>query len=58
MQITKQADYALRAMLYLARLEPNQRAATNQMCIRDRGKYDRARTLLNKVESISGFRCV
>ena len=31
MQITKQADYALRAMLYLARLEPNQRAATNRI---------------------------
>jgi len=31
MQITKQADYALRAMLFLARLEPNQRAATSQI---------------------------
>lgn len=31
MQITRQADYALRAMLYLARLESNQRAATNQI---------------------------
>ena len=31
MQITRQADYALRAMLYLARLEPNQRAATRQI---------------------------
>jgi len=31
MQITRQADYALRAMLYLAHLEPNQRAATNQI---------------------------
>ncbi|NLG99394.1 MAG: Rrf2 family transcriptional regulator [Chloroflexi bacterium] len=31
MQITRQADYALRAMLYLARLEPNQRAATSQI---------------------------
>lgn len=31
MQITRQADYALRAMLFLARLEPNQRAATNQI---------------------------
>jgi Rrf2 family protein len=29
MQITRQADYALRAMLYLAELEPNQRAATS-----------------------------
>ena len=29
MQITRQADYALRAMLFLARLQPNQRAATN-----------------------------
>jgi Rrf2 family protein len=28
MQITRQADYALRAMVYLARLEPNKRAAT------------------------------
>lgn len=31
MQITRQADYALRAMLFLARLESNQRAATSQI---------------------------
>jgi Rrf2 family protein len=31
MQITRQADYALRAMLYLAHLEPTQRAATSQI---------------------------
>lgn len=31
MQITRQADYALRAMLYLARLDSNKRAATNQI---------------------------
>jgi|UniRef100_A0A7C4PJG1 Rrf2 family protein len=31
MQITRQADYALRAMIYLARLEPSQRAATSQI---------------------------
>ncbi len=31
MQITRQADYALRAMLYLARLEPTERAATSQI---------------------------
>ncbi len=31
MQITRQADYALRAMLYLANMEPNQRAATSQI---------------------------
>ena len=31
MQITRQADYALRAMLFLARLEPGQRAATSQI---------------------------
>jgi hypothetical protein len=31
MQITRQADYALRAMLYLAQLEPNQRAATSMI---------------------------
>jgi Rrf2 family protein len=31
MQITRQADYALRAMIYLARLEPNQRAATSHI---------------------------
>lgn len=31
MQITRQADYALRAMLYLARKEPRQRAATSQI---------------------------
>jgi len=29
MQITKQADYALRAMRYLATLEPGKRAATS-----------------------------
>jgi len=31
MQITRQADYALRAMLFLARLESGQRAATSQI---------------------------
>lgn len=31
MQITRQADYALRAMLYLSKLEPSQRAATSQI---------------------------
>jgi Rrf2 family protein len=31
MQITRQADYALRAIHYLAQLEPNQRAATSQI---------------------------
>jgi Rrf2 family protein len=31
MQITRQADYALRAMFYLAQLEPTQRAATSQI---------------------------
>jgi Rrf2 family protein len=31
MQITKQADYALRAMMYLAELPTNQRAATSQI---------------------------
>ncbi|NPV74914.1 MAG: Rrf2 family transcriptional regulator [Anaerolineae bacterium] len=31
MQITRQADYALRAMLYLANMEPTQRAATSQI---------------------------
>lgn len=31
MQITRQADYALRAMLYLAQLDPSQRAATSQI---------------------------
>jgi len=30
MQITRQADYALRAMLFLARWEPNQRPATTR----------------------------
>lgn len=29
MQITRQADYAVRAVLYLARMEENQRAATS-----------------------------
>jgi Rrf2 family protein len=31
MQITRQADYALRAMLYLARLESNKRAPTSDI---------------------------
>jgi Rrf2 family protein len=31
MQITRQADYALRAMTFLAGLEPSQRAATSQI---------------------------
>jgi Rrf2 family protein len=31
MQITRQADYALRAMLFLTRLDDNQRAATSQI---------------------------
>lgn len=31
MQITKQADYAVRAMTFLAKLEPNHRAATSQI---------------------------
>lgn len=31
MQITRQADYAVRAMLFLAKLEPTQRAATSQI---------------------------
>lgn len=31
MQITRQADYALRAMIYLAKIEPNQRAATSMI---------------------------
>jgi len=31
MQITRQADYAVRAVLFLARLGPGQRAATSQV---------------------------
>jgi len=31
MQITRQADYALRAMVFLARLEPNNKAATKKI---------------------------
>ena len=31
MQITRQADYALRAMVYLARLKPGERAATKKI---------------------------
>ena len=31
MQITRQADYAVRAVHYLAQLEPEQRAATSQI---------------------------
>ncbi|NPV56001.1 MAG: Rrf2 family transcriptional regulator [Anaerolineae bacterium] len=36
MQITRQADYALRAMLYLSNMDGNQRAATSQIA-EDRG---------------------
>lgn len=31
MQITRQADYALRAVIYLSRLAPEERAATSQI---------------------------
>ncbi|PKO15236.1 MAG: Rrf2 family transcriptional regulator [Chloroflexi bacterium HGW-Chloroflexi-10] len=31
MQITRQADYALRAMLYLAKIDPGTRSATSQI---------------------------
>jgi Rrf2 family protein len=31
MQITRQADYALRAVIYLSRLGPDERAATSQI---------------------------
>jgi Rrf2 family protein len=31
MQITRQADYAVRAVLYLAQLDPNERASTAQI---------------------------
>lgn len=31
MQITRQADYALRAIYHLTKLDPNQRAATSQI---------------------------
>ncbi len=31
MQITRQADYAIRAVLYISKLEPSQRAATSQI---------------------------
>ena len=33
MQITKQADYAVRAMVFLAKLEPDKRAATSQIAV-------------------------
>jgi Rrf2 family protein len=31
MQITRQADYAMRAVLYISKLSPNERAATRQI---------------------------
>lgn len=31
MQITRQADYALRAILFLAKLEPNERVSTSRI---------------------------
>ena len=36
MQITRQADYALRAVIYLSKLEPDQRAATSQIAQQQR----------------------
>jgi Rrf2 family protein len=33
MQITRQADYAVRAVLYLSKLGPEQRAATSQIAL-------------------------
>jgi Rrf2 family protein len=36
MQITRQADYALRAILYLARMPENQKAATSQIAEQQR----------------------
>lgn len=36
MQITRQADYAIRAMLYLARLDSGHRAATSQIAEKQR----------------------
>ena len=33
MQITRQADYAVRAMVYLAQLGPDRRAATSQIAL-------------------------
>lgn len=33
MQITRQADYAMRAVLYLAKLGPERRAATSQIAL-------------------------
>lgn len=36
MQITRQADYALRAMLFLSRLEPTVKAATSQIAQQQR----------------------
>jgi Rrf2 family protein len=33
MQITRQADYAIRAVLYISKLEPNERAATSQIAL-------------------------
>jgi Rrf2 family protein len=36
MQITRQADYALRAVIYLSRLKPDQRAATSQIALEQR----------------------
>jgi Rrf2 family protein len=36
MQITRQADYAIRAVLFLSRLAPNQRAATSAVALEQR----------------------
>ena len=35
MQITRQADYAIRAVLYVSRLGQNQRAATSQIALEE-----------------------
>jgi Rrf2 family protein len=36
MQITRQADYAMRAVMYLSKLGPDQRAATSQIAFEQR----------------------
>ena len=50
MQITRQADYALRAMVYLSKLEPTQRAATSQIAETKKSRRGRTpRRVLNHV---------
>ena len=48
MQITRQADYAVRAILYLSRLDPGSQAATAQIARQNRSLHISARKAANR----------